>query len=85
MCVSVVETYPRNRHGYVRQCAWCRRVADRAGVFRLPADGLLESATHGCCRSCLADLRATVARRRAGAFALGALPQESTPAMSAAG
>lgn len=49
--------YPRNGHGLVVQCAWCRRVADAAGRFCLPSATIIPSATHGCCPVCLAHLR----------------------------
>lgn len=49
--------YPRNAHGLVVQCAWCRLVADAAGQFCLPSAAIIPSATHGCCPVCLAHLR----------------------------
>src|SRR5207244_12998893 len=30
--------YPRAADGLIHQCAWCRRVLDRAGRFRIWAD-----------------------------------------------
>jgi hypothetical protein len=44
--------YPIDEHGFVRQCAWCRRVADAAGRYRLLATRLLPAASHGCCEAC---------------------------------
>lgn len=44
--------YPRGASGFVQQCAWCRKVGDRAGRFRIPAPLLLDSASHGCCSVC---------------------------------
>ncbi len=38
--------------GPVRQCAWCSRVMDDAGDFRLPSVRNLQWATHGICQSC---------------------------------
>ena len=58
-------SYPLDAHGFVRQCAWCRRVADRAGRYRLAAPGLIPGASHGCCRGCAArflNVRATRAK-----------------------
>ena len=46
--------FPRDAHGFVRQCAWCRRVADGAGRYRLVATSLIAGASHGCCRGCAA-------------------------------
>jgi hypothetical protein len=48
--------YPTDQHGLVRQCAWCRRVADASGAYRLAARALLDAASHGCCRDCAAAL-----------------------------
>jgi hypothetical protein len=44
--------YPKDANGFVRQCAWCRRVADGAGRYRLAATVLIATASHGCCRGC---------------------------------
>jgi hypothetical protein len=44
--------YPRDLNGFVRQCAWCRRVADADGRYRLLASGLVQGASHGCCEAC---------------------------------
>jgi hypothetical protein len=49
--------YPRAADGVVHQCAWCQRVGDRAGRFRIPARGLLSEASHGCCSRCAPLLR----------------------------
>jgi hypothetical protein len=50
--------YPRAADGLVHQCAWCRRVLDRAGRFRIWAYGLLQGeVSHGMCSSCAASLR----------------------------
>jgi hypothetical protein len=49
--------YPRAADGVVHQCAWCQRVLDRAGRFRIPAGQLLREASHGCCSRCAALLR----------------------------
>jgi hypothetical protein len=46
------ENYPVDAHGFVRQCAWCRRVADADGNYRLVAQTLLQGASHGCCEAC---------------------------------
>jgi hypothetical protein len=46
------EQYPVDAHGFVRQCAWCRRVADAEGHYRLTADTLIHGASHGCCEAC---------------------------------
>jgi hypothetical protein len=39
-------------NGFVHQCAWCRRVADAEGRYRLVAPALLQGASHGCCEAC---------------------------------
>jgi hypothetical protein len=44
--------YPVDVNGFVRQCAWCRRIADAEGRFRLTSDTLLPHASHGCCEAC---------------------------------
>ena len=44
--------FPRDRNGFVRQCAWCRRVADADGRYRLFAAALVHGASHGCCEAC---------------------------------
>ena len=36
----------------VRQCAWCGRVMDTAGVYRLQSGRKLRWATHGICATC---------------------------------
>jgi DNA-binding response OmpR family regulator len=36
----------------VRQCAWCGRVMDAAGVYRLQSGRKLRWATHGICARC---------------------------------
>ncbi len=54
MEAKIVELYPRDAHGFVRQCAWCRRVADRSGRYRIQVKTLLEFASHGCCDLCAA-------------------------------
>ena len=46
--------FPVDEHGFVRQCAWCRRVADRFGAYRLACDVLIQGASHGCCDACAA-------------------------------
>ena len=44
--------YPVDDHGFVRQCAWCRRIADHAGRYRLFSPSLVVGASHGCCDAC---------------------------------
>jgi len=44
--------YPVDGNGFVRQCAWCRRVADPEGRYRLVATKLIQGASHGCCEAC---------------------------------
>jgi hypothetical protein len=46
------DEYPLDLNGFVRQCAWCRRVADAEGRYRLIADRLIQGASHGCCEAC---------------------------------
>lgn len=48
--------YPRDMYGLIRQCAWCRRVADSHGAYRLWAARLISSASHGCCATCASSL-----------------------------
>jgi DNA-binding response OmpR family regulator len=42
----------RLSEGPVRQCAWCGKVMDTAGVYRLRSGRKLRWATHGICASC---------------------------------
>ncbi len=44
--------YPLDANGFVRQCAWCRRVADDEGRYRLVAAALIHGASHDCCEAC---------------------------------
>jgi hypothetical protein len=44
--------YPVDEHGFVRQCAWCRRVADAEGNYRLVSATFVRGASHGCCEAC---------------------------------
>jgi hypothetical protein len=46
------ESYPVDINGFVRQCAWCRRIADTEGNYRLQANSLIHGASHGCCEAC---------------------------------
>jgi len=46
------EKFPVDINGFVRQCAWCRRVADNEGNYRLVATTLIHGASHGCCEAC---------------------------------
>lgn len=60
--------YPRGVDGLVRQCAWCCRVKDGAGLYSLEAPAKIRGATHGCCQPCsdrvLADVLVEVDARR---------------------
>ena len=47
-----LDGYPVDIHGFVRQCAWCRRVADADGNYRLTSATLIQGASHGCCEAC---------------------------------
>jgi hypothetical protein len=47
-----IEEFPVDDHGFVRQCAWCRRVADDQGHYRLVSARLIPGASHGCCEAC---------------------------------
>jgi len=50
--------YPRAADGLVHQCAWCWRVLDRAGRFRIWAQSLLQGdVSHGMCSRCAPLLR----------------------------
>jgi hypothetical protein len=50
--------YPRAADGLIHQCAWCRRVLDRAGRFRIWAQSLLQGdVSHGMCSRCAPMLR----------------------------
>jgi hypothetical protein len=44
--------FPVDLNGFVRQCAWCRRVADADGRYRLVSPTLVHGASHGCCEAC---------------------------------
>ena len=44
--------YPVDIHGFVRQCAWCRRIADADGNYRTVSELLIHGASHGCCEAC---------------------------------
>jgi len=44
--------YPIDESGFVRQCAWCRRVADEHGRYRIVATIMIHGASHGCCEAC---------------------------------
>ena len=44
--------FPVDANGFVRQCAWCRRVADFEGHYRIVVTALLNGASHGCCEAC---------------------------------
>jgi hypothetical protein len=46
------EQYPIDINGFVRQCAWCRRIADADGQYRLVSAALVHGASHGCCEAC---------------------------------
>ena len=46
------EKYPVDINGFVRQCAWCRRIADADGQYRLVSASLVHGASHGCCEAC---------------------------------
>lgn len=50
--MSSPSSYPVDTHGFVRQCAWCRRIADDTGRYRLISASLLPGASHGCCEAC---------------------------------
>jgi hypothetical protein len=49
--------YPRAADGLVHQCAWCRRVLDRTGRFRIWAEALRGDVSHGLCSNCAPLLR----------------------------
>jgi hypothetical protein len=44
--------FPIDVNGFIRQCAWCRRVADEHGRFRIISATLIHGASHGCCEAC---------------------------------
>jgi hypothetical protein len=50
--IQPLPEYPVDAHGFVRQCAWCRRIADAEGRYRLVEASLLRGASHGCCEAC---------------------------------
>ncbi|MCA1646970.1 MAG: hypothetical protein LC797_16410 [Chloroflexi bacterium] len=58
--------YPVDSNGFVRQCAWCRRVADAEGRYRLVAATLMHGASHGCCEACAIRFRGLGAARPPG-------------------
>lgn len=51
-------------HQPLRQCAWCRRVADASGQYGMVAERKLNSATHGICPGCKDQVRADYDRSR---------------------
>jgi hypothetical protein len=51
--------YPRGSDGLIRQCAWCRRVVDRRGRFRIWAHKLRGQVSHGMCATCAPLLHPT--------------------------
>jgi hypothetical protein len=51
-CAAEKTAFPVDNHGFVRQCAWCRRVADSEGRYRLLSATLVRGASHGCCEAC---------------------------------
>lgn len=57
---------PPSSDPMVRQCAWCRRVADGDGRYHQQASSLIGTATHGCCAPCARTLLRQLARHRAG-------------------
>jgi hypothetical protein len=59
------DKYPVDAHGLVRQCAWCRRIADANGKYRLVAATLIASASHGCCEACAIRFLSRATRRAA--------------------
>ena len=46
------DVYPLDANGFIRQCAWCRRVADAEGRYRIASAVLVHGASHGCCEAC---------------------------------
>jgi hypothetical protein len=52
-------------NGFVRQCAWCRRIADDQGNYRLAAPTLIQGASHGCCEACAIRFLSRPTRRTA--------------------
>ncbi|HEX8966879.1 MAG TPA: hypothetical protein VF937_03300 [Chloroflexota bacterium] len=52
MSGATPDEYPLDTNGFVRQCAWCRRIADAEGQYRLVATTLVHGASHGCCEAC---------------------------------
>ena len=55
--------YPRAADGLVHQCAWCGRVLDRAGRFRIWAHLLRGDISHGCCSRCAPMVRLAAEER----------------------
>jgi two-component system, response regulator, stage 0 sporulation protein F len=49
---DLVHEVERLCDGPIRQCAWCRRVTDRDGEFRLRSGRKLRWASHGICPTC---------------------------------
>jgi len=46
----------------VRQCAWCWLVKDHAGAYTVQASGKINTATHGICPRCKANMLAEIIR-----------------------
>jgi hypothetical protein len=59
-------------HQPIRQCAWCRRIADADGQYGSVGVRKLYDATHGICPGCKDRVRADYDRSTRGAVALAA-------------
>jgi hypothetical protein len=59
------EPYPVDGNGFVRQCAWCKRIADAEGRYRLVSNKLFYGASHGCCEACAIRFLSRAGIRRA--------------------
>ena len=53
----------------IRQCAWCWRVVDRSGAYRLQPGRKIRSASHGICPTCKDAMRADIERTTPGLLA----------------
>jgi hypothetical protein len=61
------EGHPVDIHGFVRQCAWCRRIADTNGNYRTVWAILIHGASHGCCEACAIRFLSRGTKRRIAA------------------
>jgi hypothetical protein len=60
--------------GLRHQCAWCRRIVDSSGSYRMKSDRIISPASYGICPTCKARLLAAAD----AVFSVGASANSST-------